>query len=160
MSHVPFLAVRPDNQFESDATSDVKRRDFGDTNGSLINNITAAAMDEDHTADAPEAPYVPTMPVERLPTWVRFPIVCLISFSVSMMAYTVVADWTGYELAAVSRAVTADEYVAVFVAWRVAVLAMGWYAGYDCELYYRGSGTAMDIILANDPCAQTRTSRA
>jgi len=117
MSHVPFLAVRPDDQLYADVTKSHRTPN----------------MDDDHAADAPEAPYLPAMPVERLPTWFKFPVACLISFSLSVTAYTLTVDWAGFEeLAAVSRTPLADEYIAFLVGWRIVSLGIGWYAGYDC----------------------------
>lgn len=119
-SHVPFLAVRPDEQF----STEIKTRDFAN---SLLNPGPAIM-------DAPEAPSALPRPpaVSRLPAFVRFPFVCIISFSLHAFLYTVTRDVAGFELAAVSRDATDDWQVATIVGWKVVALAGAFYAGYDC----------------------------
>jgi hypothetical protein len=124
-SHVPFLALRPDEQF----STDVKARDFATVNGNILTPDTAVM-------DASEAPLLPRVPpASKLPSWVRFPLVVLLSTSLSTLFYTFVADYAGYELAAISREVKGETQVAILVAWKFTELATAWNAGYDCRYW-------------------------
>ncbi|KAK4541398.1 hypothetical protein LTR36_007999 [Oleoguttula mirabilis] len=126
MSHVPFLAVQPDEQFDTEI---VKTRDFASTNG--FPRSSSSAMDADF-ADAPQASQLGRVPpATRLPGWIRFPLAVLISFSLSALFYSLVADWAGVELAAVSREYEEEWQVGAVLAWKFAELCTAWYAGYD-----------------------------
>jgi hypothetical protein len=109
-SHVPFLAVRPNEQFDTD----VKTRDFVET--------PLATM------DPTEAP-LPSP--SRLPAWLRLPLVVVSSLTISAFAYSALADLTGLELAAVSRDLTAEWQVAAVVGWKVVSLILAFSSGYD-----------------------------
>ena len=125
-SHVPYLAVRPDEQLDSDTG---KTRDFSATNELILPPTT---MDDDF-AEAPEAPMLPRVPpATKLPAAIRFPLVVLISLSLSTLFYSLTADWIGVELAAISRTVEDEWQVGTVVAWKLAELSIAWYAGYDC----------------------------
>ncbi|KAK4552511.1 hypothetical protein LTR86_010355 [Recurvomyces mirabilis] len=119
-SHVPFLAVRPDEQFSDEV---VKTRDFASS--SLLDRINADA----NAMDAPALPQMP--PATRLPSWVRFPMVVVISLALSAFLNTLIADFTGYELAAVSREVTEQGQIAALMGWKLVELGTAWAAGYD-----------------------------
>jgi len=125
-SHVPFLAVRPDENFNSD----MKSQDFADTNGFPPSSSDAPMMD---LADAPEAPHLTRMPAaSRMPAFIRFPLVVLLSFALSTLFYSLVADFAGFELAAVSKELTDEWQVALLLGWKFSELCVAWYAGYDC----------------------------
>ena len=112
-SHVPFLALRPDDQF----SAEVKTRDFA------TDPATTSAM------DPTEAP----LPApSRLPGWVRLPLVVVSSLTISAFAYSALADLTGLELAAVSRDLTSEWEVAAVVGWKVVSLLIAYSSGYDC----------------------------
>jgi len=119
-SHVPFLAVRPDDQF----SSKIKKCDFSTRKG-----ISSSAM------DAPEAPYLPhapAIPVARLPAAVRFFLVCVLSLTFSTLCYSLASEYAGYELAAVSRTITDDRHVSALLGWKFLELSFAWYAGHKC----------------------------
>lgn len=141
-SHVPFLAVRPDDQF----SSEVKTHDFAGASNSILpsspsrilSNLTGSAraipgLTNMDPAAATDAPHAPVMPASRLPSWIKFPLLCLIGLALSTLLYSLVADWAGFELAAVSRDVTDEWHIAALVAWKFGELSVGWAAGYDCE---------------------------
>jgi hypothetical protein len=117
-SNVPFLAVRPDDQF----SSDIKVDDFATTNGVLP---SSSAM------DAAEARRVP--PAMRLPAPIRFVLICLTSLGLNTFLFSVTADFLGYELASISRDVTGNWHVALLLGWKIGELIVAWYAGYDCK---------------------------
>lgn len=123
-SHVPFLALRPDDQF----SSEVKTRDFAAE--PAIANTTRTAMDPTET---------PLPPPSRLPSWVRLPLVVVSSLSISAGAYSALADVTGLELAAFSRDLTDEWQVAAVVGWKVVSLILAFSSGYDCMFTLRES---------------------
>lgn len=112
-SHVPFLAVRPNEQFDTE----VKTRDFA--------SHPAAPLDPtDIPMPSPPSP-------SRLPAWLRLPLVVLSSLAISAFAYSALADITGLELAKVSRDLTSEWEVAAVVAWKVVSLVLAFASGYD-----------------------------
>lgn len=113
-SHVPFLAVRPDDQF----STDVRSRDI-------------AKMDS--ISDAPEAPMLSVPNASRLPGWVKLPLVVVLSLGMSTLLYTMVADWAGLELASVSRDLSEEWQIAAVLGWKIATLTFAYGSGYDCE---------------------------
>ncbi|KAF2172222.1 hypothetical protein M409DRAFT_17460 [Zasmidium cellare ATCC 36951] len=107
-SHVARLSVRPDDQF----STEVKSRDFADTNG-----VAAAAM--------------PASSSTWIPQQLRFPAAVLMTFSLSSLLLTLSSPVTGPELAAVSRDLTTAWHITAMVIWKVAELWIAWYACYD-----------------------------
>lgn len=108
-SHVPFLALRPDQQF----SPDVNTRD---------------------QMDPAQEEILPTPPApSRLPGWVRLPLLVVSSLSISAFAYSALSDITGLELAAVSRDLTQEWQVAAVVAWKLVSLLVTFSSGYDCK---------------------------
>ena len=113
-SHVPFLAVRPNEQFD---TTEVKTRDFVEEPVATLDPLEM------------EPPELPSP--SRLPAWLRLPLVVVSSLSISAFAYSALADLTGLELAAVSRDLTSDNEVAAIVSWKVVSLILAFSSGYD-----------------------------
>lgn len=132
-SHIPFLTVRPNEQFSSSSET-VKTRDFA----SSINGIPHASASNvfEHTSAMDET-RIGLPAASRLPAFVRFPLACLISLSLSTLLYSISADFAGYELAAVSRDLTAEWQVGTALGWKLVALCFAWYAGYDC-MYHAG----------------------
>ncbi len=114
-SHVPFLAVRPDEQFSSSVRKST--RDVIKTN-----------MDSPPLARAPP----PTYAASRLPSSVRFVLLVLLSFSLSTVLKTLAANYAGAQLALASRKVDEPWQISLFIGWKVVQLTIGWVAGYDC----------------------------
>lgn len=108
-SHVPFLALRPDQQFSPDV-------------------VNTRAMDpaQEEILPTPPAP-------SRLPGWVRLPLLVVSSLSISAFAYSALSEITGLELAAVSRDLTQEWQVGAVVAWKVFSLLVAFSSGYDCK---------------------------
>ncbi|KAK4941727.1 hypothetical protein LTR66_014776 [Elasticomyces elasticus] len=69
--------------------------------------------------------------VSRMPEWLKFPLVVALSLGSSTVAYSLIADLTGYQLAAVSRQVDDTARILALVAWKVLELGIAWWAGYD-----------------------------
>ena len=131
-SHVPFLAVRPDAQFDID----VKTRDFATSNDAASSPypqaLATSAMDA--IAMSPERRRQITRVPSRIPTWLRFPVVCILSFGISSLLYTLTAGVAGYELATVSRDLTEGWQIGIMIARKTAELGVAWYAKYDCKI--------------------------
>jgi hypothetical protein len=92
-----------------------RSRDVGDSNGVVI-------------VEAPKQ-----SSVSRLPAAVRFPLVVIVAFGLSATLHSLSADYTGPDLAAVSRNLTETWQIGAMVAWKLAELSIAWYACYDCE---------------------------
>ncbi|CZT18622.1 uncharacterized protein RCC_04466 [Ramularia collo-cygni] len=90
-------------------------RDVGDSNGGIV----AAAEGRKESM------------VSRLPAAVRFPLAVLVSFGLSATLRSLTAELIGPELAAVSRDLTEGWQIGAMFAWKVAELAIAWYACYD-----------------------------
>ena len=131
-SHVPFLAVRPDDQF----SPDIKTRDFA----APVNGIATSAMEN--------APIRATS-ASRIPAPLRYALIGVLSLGLNTVAYTLTAEWAGVELAAVSRDSTEDWRIWVPVAWKLVELTFAGWSGYDCEFGCDGMRyTACSCCLA------------
>lgn len=119
-SHVPFLAVRPDDQFSTDVTP---------RKSAQANAVTpSTAMD----SPPPLTPAPRTYAASRIPAAIRFPLVVILSFSLSTLLHSLTAEVSGFQLATASRALNKDWQVASLLGWKVVELFTAWIAGYDC----------------------------
>jgi hypothetical protein len=124
-SHVPFLAVRPDDQF----SSDVKPK-----KPSKSSAANAVALSQSMDSPPPLTPAPKVKEVARIPANLRFPVLCLLSFSLSTLFHTLTADITGIQLATASRAAHSPWEISVLLGWRLFGLLAAWVAGYDCKI--------------------------
>ena len=115
-SHVPFLAVRPDAQYSSEVTL----RDFAHTNGIIDMNTI-----RDAPAQAAQA-------ASRIPALLKFPLLVVFTFGLSTLLYSLVADFTGPELASVSRNLEGWQ-IGTIVGYKLVELGVAWYMRFDCE---------------------------
>lgn len=67
----------------------------------------------------------------RLPPAFRFPLLVLLSLTLSSLSYTLAARYTAEELASVSRKLDQWWEVAALVGWRIFQLGLGWFGDYD-----------------------------
>ena len=117
-SHVPFLAVRPDDQF----STEVKARDFA------MDTIVAPIDSPPPLTRAPR-----TQAASRVPVYLRLPLIIAISLGLSTLLRSFVADISGFQFAPASRDATHQpELVAALLGWKVIELSVAWVAGYDC----------------------------
>lgn len=123
-SHVPFLAVRPNEQF----STEINAREFA----TPFNSITTSSAPNMDSSEAPILSRVTPASASRIPAALRFVLVCFSSFALSALLYTLSVDWAGYELAAVSRDFTGQWQTGMVVARKMTELSVAWYAGYDC----------------------------
>lgn len=161
-SHVPILTVRPDEQYEVEPT---KTLDFASTNGFPR---SSSVMDTD-IADAPEAPQLgrihvsPAKAKTWLPAWVRFPLVILLSLAMNVLFNSLIADWAGVELGAVSRTYDEQWQVGAVLGWKVSELCIALYAGYDCTYGLRDATrrrVLRRLVDANDSTGKDLASLA
>jgi len=70
-------------------------------------------------------------PSSGFPAQLRFPVLVILSMTLSSVLYSVASPFTSGDLATVSR--SHDEWweVAGLLGWKAAQLAVGWYGGYD-----------------------------
>ena len=66
-----------------------------------------------------------------IPAQAQYPAVVLSSLVISYLLYTITSPFTSGDLATVSTHRDAVSEVALFLSWRAAELAIGWYNGYD-----------------------------
>lgn len=67
----------------------------------------------------------------KLPAVLRFPLVAILSFSISSLGYSFINEFTNGELATIMRTLETSEEVGIMAAWRLAELALGWFANFD-----------------------------
>lgn len=70
----------------------------------------------------------------KTPSYLKFPLVVLLSFSLSAVSHTIYSAISGTKLDIISPDGNPQWQLYVTTAWRVAELAVGWFAGYDGEL--------------------------
>lgn len=135
-SHVPFLAVRPDDQF----STDIK------TSAAATTNAIAPSVGMDPLDSPPaltRAP--PTQEATRLPAAIRFPLVCVLSFTLSTLLHSLTSNFSGFQLATASKDLTDSWHIGLFLGWKIVELGIGWIAGYDYE------DLAALTLLTNQP---------
>lgn len=113
-----FPAVRLDAQYSSEVTS--TWREYADLNG---------IVDMDAIRHAPAQ----AQAASRVPTLLKFPLLVGTTFALSSLLYTLAADFTGPELASVSRDLTAGWHIATIVGWKLVELGIAWYMRFDCK---------------------------
>lgn len=66
-----------------------------------------------------------------LPRVLQFPIAAILSFSISSLGYSFINEFTHGELATIMRTLDTPHEVGIMAAWRLAELALGWFANFD-----------------------------
>ncbi|KAF2834468.1 hypothetical protein M501DRAFT_1027274 [Patellaria atrata CBS 101060] len=66
-----------------------------------------------------------------LPRLLKFPLLCILSLTLSAGLYTLAEEWTGGELAAVSKKMTEPWQVGVVFGWRLLEIGVSWWGGLD-----------------------------
>lgn len=83
-------------------------------------------------------------PASKIPTPLRFPLLVLLSLTLSSLLYSFTAEYVAADLAGVSS--TLDQWeMGGLVAWRIIELGIGWFGGYD------GYDLAALSILSHGP---------
>jgi hypothetical protein len=72
----------------------------------------------------------------RIPAAFKLPLLVIFTLVLSSGLYTLAADYTGPELASVSRNLTETWHIALMFGWKLSELSIAWYLRYDCQ--YRG----------------------
>jgi hypothetical protein len=101
---------------------DVKK-DVGE--GSSSSAAQAVAVTKSEGADSP---------AERrstLPPVLQFPLVAILSFSISSLGYSFINEFAPGELATVMRTLETPRELGIMTAWRLTELALGWFANFD-----------------------------
>lgn len=79
----------------------------------------------------PETSNAPTQRRSTLPRVLQFPLVAILSFSISSLGYSFINEFTHGELATIMRTLDTSREVGIMAAWRLAELALGWFANFD-----------------------------
>lgn len=103
---------------------DVVEPDAGE--GSSSGNTSVAISKQPESAMP-----APTPRNSGLPAVLRFPIVAILSFSISSMGYSFINEFTKGELATIVRTFETPREVGIMTAWRLTELALGWFANFD-----------------------------
>lgn len=77
----------------------------------------------------------PPIPSSRLPVFLGFPLLAVMSLSLHTFLYEFVAPLSNYELSSVSRTLTEAWQPAAFLGWKILELAVGWWMRFDCTCY-------------------------
>ncbi|KAF6813698.1 hypothetical protein CMUS01_12777 [Colletotrichum musicola] len=67
----------------------------------------------------------------HLPTVLQFPLVTVLSFSISSLCYSFLSEWSRGELAGISKSLDTWGEVAILAGWRIFELALGWFGNFD-----------------------------
>jgi len=124
MSHLPFLTIVPD-------------KDNTLTDGTL--DPDSLRSSSDHTASAVSSTsatsnLMSTHPTRsRIPPYLRFPLVVILSTSLSVALYSYMPRLTGLQLSTASREINGVDEALARVGWRVAELGVAWWFGLDGE---------------------------
>lgn len=102
---------------------------------SLTKQTNVVDAGEGSSSAAVTMPNIPPVLVEErkssLPSLLRFPLVAILSFSISSLGYSFVNEFTRGELATVMRTLDTPHEVYIMTAWRLTELALGWFADFD-----------------------------
>lgn len=102
---------------------------------SLTKQSTGIDAGEGSSSAAVATREIPPVLVEQqkssLPSFLRFPLVAILSFSISSLGYSFINEFTRGELATVMRTLDTSREVNIMTGWRLAELALGWFANFD-----------------------------
>ncbi|KAJ9155086.1 glycogen debranching enzyme protein [Pleurostoma richardsiae] len=73
----------------------------------------------------------PAKPRPHLPKPLQFPLVAILSLSISSLGYSILNEYTEGELANISRTLDSWPEIALLALWRLFELALGWFARFD-----------------------------
>lgn len=82
-------------------------------------------------SNASSAVVPPQQRKSQLPSVLQFPLVAILSFSISSLGYSFINEFTRGELATVMRTLQTPREVGIMTALRLAELALGWFANFD-----------------------------
>jgi hypothetical protein len=67
----------------------------------------------------------------QIPSALRFPLVVILSFTLSSLLFSIVAEVTAGDLAAISKHTESWVEITGLLAWKVVQLAVCWFQGFD-----------------------------
>ncbi len=67
----------------------------------------------------------------QLPAALRFPLVVILSFTLSSVLFSIVAEITAGDLAAISKHTESWAEITGLLGWKVVLLAVCWFGGFD-----------------------------
>lgn len=99
----------------------------------------------------PESAAAPAERRSTLPPVLQFPLVAILSFSISSLGYSFINEFTQGELATVMRTLETPRELGIMTAWRLTELALGWFANFD------SIDLAALNLLSHSPTVSLRT---
>lgn len=108
--------------------SSAKQLDVVDTDAGEGPSSSAA---QEVAATKPESAAAPSPRRSTLPRVLQFPLVAVLSFSISSLGYSFINEFTKGELATVMRTLETRRELGIMTAWRLTELALGWFANFD-----------------------------
>jgi hypothetical protein len=82
------------------------------------------------------------VPKSQIAAALRFPLVVILSFSLSSLLFSIVAEITAGDLAAISKHTESWVEITGLLGWKVVQLAVCWFGGFDGMCSYETSGGA------------------
>lgn len=70
-------------------------------------------------------------PTSTLPSVLKFPLIAVLSFSISSLGYSFINEFTRGELGTILRTLDTSRDVYVMTGWRLTELAIGWFGNFD-----------------------------
>lgn len=102
---------------------------------SLTKQTSVADAGEGSSSAAATIRDIPPVLIDQrkspLPSLLRFPLVAVLSFSLSSLGYSFINEFTRGELATVMRTLDTSRELYIMTGWRLAELALGWFANFD-----------------------------
>lgn len=95
------------------------------------NAIQLSPEEESEFDDAPIATIRSVPSRTSLPRILKFPLVVLINFSLTILLNTILVEFTGPQLYPVARDLREDWQIGVVAGWKVLELGLAWFAGFD-----------------------------
>ncbi|KXH39723.1 hypothetical protein CSIM01_07743 [Colletotrichum simmondsii] len=119
-SHLERLDTAPDGTIEAlavvnDATEVAEAKE--------TEALQISERDRDHQH--------PRKQRSHLPKALQFPLVTVLSFSISSLCYSFLSEWSRGELAGISKSLDTWGEVATLAGWRIFELALGWFGNFD-----------------------------
>ncbi|KUI65382.1 hypothetical protein VM1G_00743 [Cytospora mali] len=102
---------------------DLVETDVGEGSSSMARSVPALTELEKRNVSSQRK--------STLPSVIRFPLVAILSFSISSLGYSFINEFTNGELATIMRTLDTEHDVGIMAAWRLAELALGWFANFD-----------------------------
>ncbi|KAK7733486.1 hypothetical protein SLS57_000501 [Botryosphaeria dothidea] len=93
--------------------------------------VSRKEMAREDGAAVPTASAPPPTPVSKLPGYVRFPLLIVLSLATSMSLLSAASEFMDPQLRAVCHSSNEDAKVVSSIAWKLTELSLGWFGNFD-----------------------------